>query len=424
MLSHEENELLCRVEGETPAAQTMRRYWLPAVLTEEVAEPDGTPVRVRLVGRDYIAFRDTAGKLALVDAQCPHRLASLGLARNEEGGLRCIYHGWKFDVAGRCVEMPTEPEGSSYADKVRIGSYPVRETGGIVWTYLGPRELEPPFPAMDWTQLPRNQVCLIKFYQNSNWLQATEGAIDTAHTWFLHRGDVPDWQHRMSLTQDFSPRLEAEDTPYGYRYASIRVPTEDPENLRYVRVTNVIFPSIVLVPRSLRNDILKYTIQMFIPMDDHRTMHYTVFFNPDGPIDEAAIRDRFGCVPGRDIDPRTFAIHTQEGNWWKQDRVAMKDGSYTGIPGIMAQDVACQESMGAVVDRSREHLGTSDVAIIRMRRRFLQNIRDVAAGKPPVGADPTIDYPHLRSEQRMIRADEPWQIVGAFAGEYVAPSPR
>ncbi len=418
MLSHEENELLCRVEGTAPAGEMVRRYWLPALLTEDVAEPDGAPVRLRLVGRNYVAFRDSSGVLGIVDAACPHRLAALALGRNEEGGLRCIYHGWKFDVAGRCVEMPTEPAGYNFADKVRIGSYPVRETGGIVWTYLGPPEHEPPFPSMDWTALPREQLCLIKFTQNSNFMQALEGGVDTAHTWFLHRGDIPDWQHRLSLTLDFAPKLETEDTPYGFRYASIRRPTEDPETKRYVRVTNVVLPSTVLVPRPL-SDALKPAVQMFIPMDDEHTLHFTVFFSPEGkPIDEQAIREDFRCVPGVHIDRRTFALDTQESNWWKQDRAAMKAGSYTGIAGIPRQDVACQESMGPLVERAGEHLGTSDIAIIRMRRRWLHNIRDVAAGAPAIGTNPGIDYPHLRSEQRLIGIDEPWQSVGAFAGEF------
>jgi phthalate 4,5-dioxygenase oxygenase subunit len=417
MLSHEENQLLCRVEGGAPAGETMRRYWLPALLSEE-AETDGAPIRLRLVGQNLVAFRDTSGKLGIVDAACPHRLASLALGRNEEGGLRCIYHGWKFDVAGRCVEMPTEPAGYNFADRVRIGSYPVHETGGIAWTYLGAPEHQPEFPAMDWTQLPRERLCLIKFVQNSNYMQALEGGVDTAHTWFLHRGDIPDWQHRLSLTLDFSPRLETEDTTYGFRYASIRRPSEDPEKKRYIRVTNVVYPTTVLVPRPL-NDALKPAVQMFIPIDDDHTLHFTVFFSPDGkPIDERAIREDFRCVPGVHIDEKTFALDTQESNWWKQDRAAMKAGSYTGISGIPRQDVACQESMGSLVDRSREHLGTSDVAIIRMRRRYLQNIRDVMSGKPAIGTEAGIDYPHLRSEQRLIDVAAPWQSVGAFAGEY------
>jgi phthalate 4,5-dioxygenase oxygenase subunit len=248
-------------------------------------------------------------------------------------------------------------------------------------------------------------------------VQALEGGVDTAHTWFLHRGDIPDWQQRLKLTLDFAPKLETEDTLYGFRYAAIRRPNEDPENKRYVRVTNVVFPTTVHVPRPL-NDALKPSIQMFIPIDDTHTMHFTVFFTPGKTIDEAGIREDFKCRPGIDIDSKTFQLDTQESNWWLQDRAAMKAGSYTGIPGIPRQDVACQESMGPIVERAGEHLGTSDVAIIRLRRRHLQNVRGVMNGEPAIGTTPGIDYPHLRSEQRIIPATEPWQIVGNFAGEY------
>ena len=193
------------------------------------------------------------------------------------------------------------PAGS-YAHRIKTGSYPVHESGGLVWVYLGPPELQPPFPAMDWTALPASHVARLKFIEKCNWVQATEGAIDTAHTWFLHRGDVPDWKHRMSLTQDFSPRLEAEDTPYGYRYASIRIPTEDPENLRYVRVTNVIFPSTVLVPRPLgdKYTTLNPTVQIFIPMDDYKRCT-TRFFQHRCRLTKRQL-DYFGCLPGRDVD--------------------------------------------------------------------------------------------------------------------------
>lgn len=418
MLTREENELITRVEGDAPAGRMMRRYWHPVLLSDEVAEPDGTPVRVRLLGENLVAFRDTTGRLGMLDAACPHRLASLGPGRNEEGGLRCIYHGWKFDVRGRCVEMPTEPEGHGFASRVGVRSYPVREGGGLVWTYIGPPEAEPPFPAMDWTMLPRNQVVPVRFIEHTNYLQAAEGAIDTAHSWFLHRGTVRDWKHRTGLSLDFSPRLEAEDTPYGFRYASIRTPRVDPDTKKYVRVTNVIFPTTVLVPRPMDPDVSPI-VQIFIPMDDTHTMHYSVFFSRNGqPLDEPFLLDDMRCIRGVHIDAN-FEMDINEENGWKQDRAAMKAGSYTGIEGFPRQDLACQESMGAIVDRTREHLGTSDIAIIRMRRRTLDNIRRVMDGKPAIGTDAPIDYAHLRSEQRIIGIDEPWQQVGAFAGEYV-----
>ncbi len=372
VLTHAENELLCRIEGDAPAGRLMRRYWQPMLLAEEL---DTRPeLRQRLVDRELTATRDERGAFHVRDA-------------------------------GR--------------------SYPVRVTGGIVWVYLGPPELEPPFPALDWTAQPREQLCLIKFVQNSNYLQAMEGGVDTVHTWFLHRGDISDWRNRMSLTQDFAPKLEAEDTPYGFRYCSIRKPNVDPETKRYVRVTNVVFPVTVLVPRPM-DDTLLPAVQMFVPIDDTHTLHFTIFFSPKGqPVDEKFIREDWRCIPGVNIDADTFALDTVESNWWQQDRTAMKAGSWCGVAGIPKQDVACQESMGPIVDRTGEHLGTSDIGIIRLRRRMTDNIRRMENGEPPIGTDPAIDFAHIRSEQRIIDLNAPWQIVGAFAGELsAAPSSR
>ena len=411
MLSREENELICRVEGDAPTGAMMRRYWLPALLADEVTERDGPPVRVRLVGRNLVAFRDSEGRLGMLDAACPHRLASLALGRNEENGLRCIYHGWKFDVQGRCSEMPTEPAGHGYQQRMSIRSYPVREAGGMIWTYIGPPEHEPPFPAFDWTALPRRQLALIKFVEKTNYLQATEGAIDTAHSWFLHRGGLRDWKLRSSISMDLSPKLEAEDTNYGFRYAAIRRPNEDPDKRKYVKVTNFVFPTTVLVPRPLDPTVR--------PIVHAHTMHYSIFFGINGePVDEPGLGEYLNWIPGGNVDAN-FGLDMSEENGWKQDRASMKDGSsYSGIKGFPLQDVACQESMGSIVDRTLEHLGTSDIAIIRMRRRMLENIRRVMDGLDPIGVDGSVDYPHLRSEQRVIGIDEPWQQIGAFAGEY------
>jgi phthalate 4,5-dioxygenase oxygenase subunit len=365
VLSQAENELLCRVEGDAPMGRLMRRYWQPMLLAEELETR--TELRQKIVNCDLVATRNAQGAYVVRDTE-------------------------------------------------RV--YPSRVAGGIVWVYLGPPELEPPFPALDWTALPREQLCLIKFVQHANYLQALEGGVDTVHTWFLHRGDISDWKNRMSLTQDFAPKLEAEDTAYGFRYCSIRKPNTDPETKRYVRVTNVVFPVTVLVPRPM-DDTLLPAVQMFVPMDDTRTLHFTIFFSPVGrTVDEKFIREDWLCVPGVNIDDTTFRLDTTEDNWWQQDRTAMKAGSWCGVAGIPKQDVACQESMGAIVDRRGEHLGTSDIGVIRLRRRMLENVRNSLAGEALIGVDPAIDFARIRSEQRIIGIEEPWQKVGAFAGEF------
>jgi phthalate 4,5-dioxygenase oxygenase subunit len=422
MLSEQENELLTHVGPGTPMGTMMRRFWVPALLAEEVAEPDGTPVRVRLLGEDFIVFRDTAGKLGFVDAACPHRLASLGLGRNEEGGLRCIYHGWKFGVDGKCLDMPTEPPGYNFADKVSIRSYPTTEIGDMVWVYLGPPDKQPRFPAYDWLTMPREQRAIVKQAQRSNYLQGLEGSIDSAHSWFLHRGSAPDWQKRLAISADTSPRLEAEDTDYGFRYAAIRRPQQDPDKLKYVRVTLWALPFAAFIPRPIdKREVLHVAIH--VPIDDHHTMFYGIFASQDGtsPQPHEAWREKLYARRGIELDERWMRLAGPH-NGWNQDRNAMKDGDFSGINGFPNEDMAVQESMGHVVDRTREHLGTSDVAIIRMRRRMTESLERSMRGEDPIGLHVPVSYERMRSEQRIIPIDEPWQQVGAFAGEYPVSS--
>jgi len=421
MLTAEENTLLTKVTGNAPMGQMMRRYWVPAALAEEVAERDCTPVRTQIFGDRLVVFRDSEGKLGVVDERCPHRLASLALGRNEEGGLRCIYHGWKFNTAGACVDMPTEPGSFGFRDRMKLASYPVREAGGMVWTYLGPAGTEPKFPEYDWMKLPRDQYATVKVGERVNYAQAIEGAIDSSHSWFLHQGIIWDWKKRAEISMDTSPKMECEDTSYGFRYAAIRRPTTNPDTEKYVRVTIFLVPFTAFIPRPLEKS-QNCHIQVFVPVDNERTIFYGVFFSQDGsPVDETETRRKHHLVPGVDLDRNWYRFATEE-NWFNQDREAMKNGSFTGIDGFTNQDMACQESMGPVVDRSQEHLGTSDVAIIRMRRRMLEAVRRFQDGLPLIGLDPDLPYGRIRSEQKIVAVDEPWQSVGAYAGEYTPPS--
>ena len=417
MLSLEENELLTRIEGKAPMGQMMRRYWLPAALSEEVAERDGMPVRVRMLGEDLVLFRDTEGRLGLIDEACPHRLASLALGRNEECGLRCVYHGWKFDVSGACIEMPSEPEGFGFRERMRIAAYQVHEAGGLVWAYLGPEGGAPPVPDYDWMQLPDTHRVIVKIGERANYLQAIEGSIDSSHSWFLHRGAVRDWEKRSAVSTDIAPKLEAEDTDYGFRYAAIRRPNENPDTEKYVRVTLFVMPTTSFIPRPLELTQNGH-IQISTPVDDHNCMFYGVFFSQDGqPVDRDAMREAMHARRGIDLDDQYFSLR-HRGNWWNQDRIAMKNGSWVGINGFPHQDMACQESMGTIVDRSREHLGTSDVAIIRMRRRMLEAVTRFQRGEQLIGHDAAIPLDRLRSEQCVVPIERPWQSIGAYAGEY------
>ena len=414
MLTAAENERLTRVTGDAPMGRLMRRYWLPACLSEEVAQAGGTPRRLRILGTPLVAFRDSEGRLGILDEHCPHRLASLALGRNEEGGLRCVYHGWKFGADGSCMEMPTEPPGYNFRDRMRARSYPSREAGGIVWTYLGEPGSEPAFPGYDWTRMPKAQVAIIKAGERVNYLQAVEGSIDSSHSWFLHRDTIWDWKKRSEISSDLSPRLEAQDEPYGFRYAAIRTPNVDPDTTKYVRVTQFVLPFTALIPRPLDRSEPAHA-QIFVPLDDTHTMFYGIFFSQNGAaVDEDAQREKHHVVPGRDLDEAWFR-RTGVDNWFGQDREAMRSGSYTGIKGFTNQDMACQESMGPIVDRTREHLGTSDVAIIRMRKRMLEALRRFEGGEPLIGHDPAIPFERLRGDQQVIPADRPWQSVGAYA---------
>ena len=413
MLTHEDNDLLTRVTGDAPMGRMMRRYWVPACLAEEVAENDGAPVRTTILGEKLVVFRDTNGTVAVIDERCPHRLASLALGRNEEGGIRCIYHGWKFDTAGTCVDMPTEPSEHTFRDRIKLRSYPAYEAGGMVWTYLGPVGTAPEFPLLDWMKLPRDQYALVKVGERVNYAQAIEGSIDSSHSWFLHQGILWDWKLRHSISTDTAPKMEAEDTPYGFRYAAIRIPNENPEHDRYVRVTVFVLPFVALIPRPIDRTKNAH-VQVFVPVDDERTMFYGVFFSQNGsPVDEPAVRRAHSLEPGVNLD-RNWIKLGNESNWFLQDRAAMKAGDWTGIKGFTNQDMACQESMGPIVDRTQEHLGTSDIAIIRMRRRMLEAVRRFQNGEPLIGLTNDIDWSRVKSEQLIMPIDQPWQSLGTI----------
>jgi len=437
MLTREENELLCRVEGDAPMGTMMRRYWLPAIPSAELVA-DGAPKRVRLLGEDLVAFRDTNGKVGLLDENCPHRGASLVLARNEACGLRCLYHGWKLDVEGRVLETPPEPDSLpragrgelNFKDKVRALAYPVHEAGGLVWAYLGPRESEPPPMDFEFTHFPESHVLVLSAITSCNWAQALEGVIDSSHTNYLHSNAVrpADTGKGVSIykedanlerpSNDGAPKVEAQNTPYGFRYAAIRKPLVDADKNRYIRVTLFAAPCYAIFPAPDRWIFL----QAFVPVDDTHTRFVFVMVKRDEPFtaeQRVTHAKRSGLLAGHDLDEEGRPIRNRANNWL-QDREAMKGGSFSGITGVNTEDITMQESMGAIYDRSKEHLGTSDVAVIRMRRLMLDSLRAfIADGSTPLGLAEPVQYAKLRAEEAMIPIDAPWQTVGAFAGEPV-----
>jgi phthalate 4,5-dioxygenase oxygenase subunit len=400
MLSKEENDLVTRVGPGTPMGSLMRQYWLPAMLSSELPRPDSDPVRVLLLGEKLIAFRDSSGQVGLIQNHCPHRGASLFFGRNEEAGLRCVYHGWKFDVSGACVDMPNEPAESDFRSKIRAVAYPTRERGGIVWAYLGPRSDPPPLPDLEPNMLG-DQSVVTAAQRECNWLQGLEGDIDTGHLAFLHYGSVqpednPPGTFAYYSVKDRAPRYQVVETPGGAMYGAYR-PAD--EGRQYWRVAQFLFPFYVMIPTGVMG-IQKWA-RAWVPMDDEHMMFFDMhsadnFGPPPSQSDPArATIDR----PPMPMQPNStdwygrFRLVQDASNDYQIDRGRQRRGEeFTGIAGIHVQDQAITESMGPICDRSRERLGTSDVMVIRVRRRLAEAARALADGSV---TPPGVDEPHV-----------------------------
>jgi phthalate 4,5-dioxygenase len=386
MLTRDENELLTRTGPGTAMGAMMRRYWVPALLAEELPEPDGRPVRVPLLGERLVAYRDSDGAVGLLEEGCPHRGASLALGRNEEGGLRCIYHGWKFERTGRCADMPTEPPGSTFHERVRATAYPTREAAGIVWAYLGPADRMPPFPQYEWFGLPGEQCRVWKLLHECNYLQALERDADLAHVRIAHRRlGEREVQAGVKLTdmdpQDTVPEVEVEPTRYGFRYACIYRPGE-PTN--EVRVATFVPPCFLFM-----GPIQEHCVAMlFVPRDDQSNWHFLVRYNTAKPIDA----ETYAATRGLSNLGADFRKLQNVDNDYLQDRQAMRAQTFNGIEGVIIEDHALAEIQGAIADRTREHLRPSDAPLLALRKLLLQNARQLALGQEPdlPGLDPTL----------------------------------
>jgi phthalate 4,5-dioxygenase oxygenase subunit len=399
MLSERENEAVSRVGPGTLMGSLMRQYWLPAMLASELPRPDGDPVRVMLLGEQLVAFRDTKGQVGLLAHSCPHRGASLFFGRNEEDGLRCVYHGWKFDVNGRCVDMPNEPPASTFRDKVRACAYPCVERGGVVWAYLGPRATPPPLPDLEALELPENQADVFAIQRECNWLQALEGDIDTSHFGFLHFGatrkeEAGPGTFLYYAVADRAPRYALVDTEYGSMYGAYR--PAGPGRL-YWRIAQFLFPFYTHIPSgTLGRQVLT---RAWVPMDDHHTLFVSMGAAAPRPRRQASGSSRPRRAALRTpLRPNStgwhgrFRLEADAANDYLIDRNWQRNGDFTGIDGIFTQDQAVTESMGPVYDRTKEHLGSSDVMVIRVRRRLLDAARALAErGAVPPG----VDEPHV-----------------------------
>ncbi len=418
MMTAQENELMCRVEGNAPMGQIMRRHWLPALLTEEVPEPDGDPVRVRLLGEDLIAFRNSEGKVGLIGEFCPHRNASLFYGRNEQCGLRCLYHGWKVDVGGNVLEMSSEPPGSHFPAKVKHKSYPAHEAAGFIWAYMGPAKEMPPFETPVFGQSPDAKISICKVVVNCNWAQILEGAIDSAHSSTLHASDMLSArvdgakatdQNWLRPSTDKAPKLQVQRTDFGFRYVAIRRPIVNANTHDYVRMTLFIAPYTVLIPPNNRFRIAL----LHVPIDDTHTAFHFIAFGGDTTPDQETWRMFNALQVGIDVDETYRNTRTRVNNY-RQDRKSMRCGSWTGIPGIPNQDIVMWETMGALADRSRDRLGASDVAIIEFRRQMLEAAKIMLAGGQAIATGKS-RTPHadLRSFEGIVPNTIDWRTLGA-----------
>ena len=379
MLPRQENEMLTQVGPDKPLGKLMRSYWIPALLAEEIREPDCPPVRVRLLGEDLVAFRDTNGRIGLLGEHCPHRGTSLFFGRNEECGLRCIYHGWKTDVTGKVLDTPAEPVGSTLKDKVRHTAYPCKEAAGIVWTYMGPKEKQPLLPDYEWMNMPAEKLYVSKSIQDCSWLQGLEGECDSSHLSFLHRsftGERPrGGGDGVLYAADTAPTLEGIEMDYGVRMISCRKVAADKI---YLRVSNIVMPCHGFIPTGgIKGNPEGYTIHSHVPVDDTHSMRYNIHFRRTRPIDteERQHEDEIG--------PDFIKIRNKSNNYLI-DREKQKRENFTGMgPIFMVHDACATESMGPIYDRTQEHLGVSDMTVIAVRKFFLNAARAVVAGKEP-----------------------------------------
>ncbi len=414
MLSPEDNETITRVGPGTAMGLLIRQYWLPFLTSADVPS-DGQPYRVRLLGEDLVAYRDSEGRVGLVDQACPHRGAPMVFARNEEGGIRCAYHGWKFEVDGRCVEMPAEPVNSPMLKRVRIKAYPVRERNGVLWTYMGPDvETPPPLPDVEWNLVPPSHSLVTLRVQECNWLQALEGEVDSAHAAILHgrRGStIAQWRQG----QDLTPTFEIQQHEAGISVAARR---KDGSERNYVRVNQFLMPFWTLVPPQTQYPELSG--HAWVPIDDHHTLALMFSYTPDQPFYEKSRKLFKEGYKGRETghhsngayEPRPLT--TPYANYWSRfNRANAYAYDYaSGMPGLWLEDAAAQSGVAAIYDRSKEHLGTSDTGIARVRRMLLDSVRKLAQGQkaPAVGSPSSF---MVRAVSLTLPAGGNWTELGA-----------
>ena len=393
MLSQQDLDLLTLTGPGTPMGDLLRRFWTPALLPVELPEPDCAPVRLRMMSEDLIAWRNSDGSLGCMQNACPHRGASLFFGRNEENGLRCVYHGWKFDVEGACIDMPNEPAESNFKHKIKATAYPLAEWGGVIWIYMGPRELKPELPRFEWCLLPPEQVVVSKWNQACNYAQGVEGDLDTTHVSFMHRtfGNQGPIGRRLRngesmMNADGAPVLTTKEADHGFSYGARR---KAEDGAFYWRVTQYLLPFYSMIP----SDGPSKSGGCWIPVDDHHSTGWRYAYNLEGPQDIDPLQGA-GGVPR--LIPGTFQPVANMENDYLIDREVQRTFNYTGNVNIREQDIFGTETMGPIMDRTREHLGTADSAVILFRRQLMRLARQLQSGQEPYAATHGDVY-HIRA---------------------------
>jgi phthalate 4,5-dioxygenase oxygenase subunit len=390
MTRREQNEMMTQTGPGTPMGDLFRRYWIPAIMSTELPENDCPPVRVKLLSERMIAFRDTSGNYGLIDEFCAHRGVSLWFGRNEENGLRCPYHGWKYDATGQCTEVPSEPAESGYCGKIKLTSYPLVERGGILWTYMGPPEHQPALPEYEFNMVTPERRFISKRHQECNFLQAMEGGIDSSHVSFLHSGALeqdPLFKgakgNKYNL-QDFQVKFEVVESDGGLLIGARR---NAEEGNYYWRITQWVMPCFTAIPPRGDHPIHGH---FWIPIDDDTCWSWSYDYHPMRDLSATevqAMNDGYGIHVK--LIPGTFIPVQNKDNDYLMDRDSQKKRiTYSGIAGIAIQDSSLQESMGHIADRSKENLVSTDNGIIMARHRLRKAALALQKGIAPPGIDP------------------------------------
>ncbi len=403
MVTREENELLCRVTGDAPMGRMLRQhYWLPAVLSVRVRKGEA-PVRVKLFGRNFVAFRGKDGTVGFLDEACPHRGVSLALARVDDCSLTCLFHGWKIHASGEVLDVPNEPNNpKEFAKTVRAKSYPVREGAGLIWVWLG-EGTAPAAPDFEWMDLPSDQVYAAGIELNANWLQGVEATIDSSHVALLHQSSTTSSATDFGATRvNTKVAYEFEKKPYGFRAAALR---SSPDGSCLARVTEFVMPYYGLIAPIFSGPQQDRTAIIAVPIDDENLIQWYIFYNPEKPVDS------WRKVQRANQWPMAGGLAGDQTNNWGQNRQIMDAGNSTGFHEIVIEDFVVMVSMGPIVDRSQEYLCSADQAIVRVRRQLLEEVRAFMEGKPPKsGQSDSMSYNDIRAVGgRLASASEDWR---------------